>query len=224
MQLLCAWPTERAGAPQFPKMRMRTDASRLDCSSFTAPRFMPLQKVTSVFCATVRADSIVLQTGNARSFAMEMFEEASERGFFATCLDMEVHATATTPCLLLNRSHLLQKCTPHVLLENEVVFAICSTHIGGAPPPAAVPFFDALFDHNVPLSLKDVRFSVLGLGHSEYEENYCKVMRPRPPAAAALLITVGRRLSSWTRVWRRSAASAWLLYFLMISDFSKRYA
>jgi hypothetical protein len=59
---------------------------------------MPLQKVTSVLCATVRADSIVLQTGNARSFAMEMFEEASERGFFATCLDMEVRATATTPC------------------------------------------------------------------------------------------------------------------------------
>jgi sulfite reductase alpha subunit-like flavoprotein len=71
------------------------------------------------------------------------------------------------------------------LLENEVVFAICSTHIGGAPPPGAVPFFDALFDQSVPLSLKDVRFSVLGLGHAEYEENYCKVIPPRPPPAAA---------------------------------------
>ena len=65
------------------------------------------------------------------------------------------------------------------------MFAICSTHIGGAPPPGAVPFFDALFDQSVPLSLKDVRFSVLGLGHAEYEENYCKVIPPRPPPAAA---------------------------------------
>ncbi len=95
------------------------------------------------------------QTGNARSFAMEMFEEASERGFFATCLDME-------------------KCTPNVLLENEAVFAICSTHIGGAPPPAAAPFFAALFDQSLSLSLKDVKFAVLGLGHAEYAENYCK--------------------------------------------------
>ena len=71
-----------------------------------------------------------------------------------------------------------QKCAPHVLLENEAVFAICSTHIGGAPPPAAVPFFTALFDPSLSLSLKDVKFAVLGLGHAEYAENYCKVRAP----------------------------------------------
>ncbi len=70
------------------------------------------------------------------------------------------------------------------MLENEVVFAICSTHIGGAPPPGAVPFFKALFDQSVQFSLKDIRFAVLGLGHSEYEENYCKVSRP--PALQSL--------------------------------------
>jgi sulfite reductase alpha subunit-like flavoprotein len=67
------------------------------------------------------------------------------------------------------------------LLENEVVFAICSTHIGGAPPPGALPFFKALFDQSLPLSLKNVKFAVLGLGHAEYAENYCKVsLRTRP--------------------------------------------
>jgi hypothetical protein len=40
-----------------------------------------------------------LQTGNAREFAMEVFEEASERGFFATCRDMEVHASAWPLCV-----------------------------------------------------------------------------------------------------------------------------
>ena len=116
----------------------------------------------------------MLQSGNARSFAMEMFEEASERGFFATCLDMEVPSTAMRPFLRMSNP-LLQACKPEVLLENEVVFAICSTHIGGAPPPCAAPFFAALFDQSLSLSLKDVRFAVLGLGHTEYAENYCKV-------------------------------------------------
>lgn len=57
------------------------------------------------------ADSFVLQTGNARSFAMEMFEEASERGFFATCLDMEVHAMQLPSLLVFSQ-------VPHLFCRN----------------------------------------------------------------------------------------------------------
>jgi hypothetical protein len=89
-----------------------------------------------------------------------------------------------------NHLHNFQTCSPDTLLENEVVFAICSTHIGGAPPPSAAPFFKALFDQSASFSLKDVRFAVLGLGHSEYAENYCKVCRPLSlPSLAALSVS-----------------------------------
>ena len=51
-------------------------------------------------CPAVHSNCMrALQTGNAREFAMEVFEEASERGFFATCRDMEVHSTAWPSCL-----------------------------------------------------------------------------------------------------------------------------
>jgi sulfite reductase alpha subunit-like flavoprotein len=102
---------------------------------------------------------------------------------------MQLLCFRVSSCL---RQPLLQKCSPHVLLENEVVFAICSTHIGGAPPPGAVPFFDALFDQSLLLSLKDVRFSVLGLGHSEYAEHYCKVMRPCTQRVATFVSHCGQ--------------------------------
>jgi hypothetical protein len=157
---------------------MHTDASLLDCLSFMAPRLIALQKKV-VKLATAHAHSIVLcrraTPGRLRWKCLKRHQNEVFLRLVWTWRCMQLLCFRVSSCL---HQPLLQNCSPHVLLDNEVVFAICSTHIGGAPPPSAVPFFDALFDQSLLLSLKDVRFSVLGLGHSEYEENYCKVMRP----------------------------------------------
>jgi sulfite reductase (NADPH) flavoprotein alpha-component len=62
-------------------------------------------------------------------------------------------------------------------LESErTVLFVTSTHGDGAPPERATQFFESLTGPTAPKSLKNLRFSVLGLGDTSYE-HFCRAAK-----------------------------------------------
>ena len=98
------------------------------------------------------------QSGNAESFAKDLFEDASEKGF-----DASVHDLASFDLA----SALASADQPPTL-----VF-LCSTWTGGQPPVAAQPFFMWLRSAAPAGILVGVPFCVYALGNSLYAEHFC---------------------------------------------------
>lgn len=93
------------------------------------------------------------ETGNSRSLAKDLVATAGERGIRAKLVDMSDYKVRQ-------------------LKDEQDLLFIVSTYGEGDPPQPAVGFFEFLEGARAP-KLKGVRYSVLALGDSTYEE-YCE--------------------------------------------------
>jgi sulfite reductase (NADPH) flavoprotein alpha-component len=66
-------------------------------------------------------------------------------------------------------------CQPHVLTQASCVFLVMSTYGDGEPPDDAAPFWEAVV-RGKDLDLRGVKFSVLALGNTTYDQ-FCKCGR-----------------------------------------------
>ena len=66
----------------------------------------------------------------------------------------------------------MAQCQPNVLNEFNCVLMVVSTYGDGEPPDGTIPFWQAVV-HGNGLNLSGVRFSVLALGNTTFD-NFCK--------------------------------------------------
>jgi sulfite reductase (NADPH) flavoprotein alpha-component len=105
------------------------------------------------------------ETGNSRELAGALAEAARARGIPAGATDMGDYATRG-------------------LRDEQDLLLVCATHGEGDPPQAAIGFFEFLEGRRAP-QLPGVRFAVLGLGDSTYEQ-FCGAARRLDERLAAL--------------------------------------
>jgi sulfite reductase (NADPH) flavoprotein alpha-component len=96
------------------------------------------------------------ETGNSKELASSLVEAANARGIRAQLADMGEYRT-------------------RALKEEQDLLVITSTHGEGDPPQTALGFFEFLESRKAP-KLPELRFAVLGLGDSTYED-YCGAAR-----------------------------------------------
>jgi flavodoxin len=122
---------------------------------------LPAMPVTTTKRAADSRRMIIMfatQSGNAESFAKDLFEDASEKGF-----DVSVHDLAS-----FNLSAALASTD-----QRPTLVFLCSTWTGGQPPVAAQPFF-AWIRSLAPAGIfAGVPFCVYALGNSLYTEHFC---------------------------------------------------
>ena len=95
-------------------------------------------------------------TGTAESLAYKLAASLRREGFTSGVRDMA-------------------QCQPNVLTESNCVLMVVSTYGDGEPPDGAIPFWQAVV-HGSGLNLSSVRFSVLALGNTTFD-NFCKCGR-----------------------------------------------
>ncbi|EKX50014.1 hypothetical protein GUITHDRAFT_85567 [Guillardia theta CCMP2712] len=114
------------------------------------------------------------QTGNAENFAKDLYEDASEKGFKVGIISL------ASPDFLEKARHALD--------SSPVFVFITSTWTDGTPPPSCSSFFSWLQQDSCKLELdfNNVKFTVFGLGNSEYAANFCKAARDLDDRLVAL--------------------------------------
>lgn len=110
--------------------------------------------------ARYNGDSVLILygtvTGNAETLANKLAAELRSAGVTARVRDM---------------AH----CQPSVLTQASCVLMVVSTYGDGEPPDDAMPFWEAVV-HGNGLDLSGVKFSVLALGNTTYDQ-FCKCGR-----------------------------------------------
>jgi uncharacterized iron-regulated membrane protein/flavodoxin len=110
--------------------------------------------------ASIERDSALVLygtvTGNAERLAKKLAGKLRVEGIAAQVLDMAC-------------------CEPRVLTRANCVLMVISTYGDGEPPEDAAPFWEGVV-HGSGLDLRGVRFSVLALGNTTYDQ-FCKCGR-----------------------------------------------